>query len=671
MSLLHNLIEANKVPFYLDYRTGSARSLCGLSTAEPTITNTPKFKTTGNGIGVDFTNGSLKHAHASDQIVTQFTWVFLLQLNPQATTFERILAKRDGGGTAYDFYLTSTLNNIAYFNGSVNYQLALPTNASPNPSTIIWTHTNGAAAQVFYNGLQFSTFTGTSNIGSVAADIVVGDIYSIGSQLKRPLLAAIMVNEELSSENVAQLHREVMVSNTIVHRPSKNFSIPYPSKTAAEYAEAGIIFDAELADKTSDNVLPAKIGTAGSVTGTNQIEIGGPFNSAFTVKNGFANFGTTQGNPSPGNGSFLCEAWVYDNRTTDSFLFGKYSGVPLWYVRVNAGKYNIRIRNALSDINVGSTESIQPKWSHVALRIDRTNSLMNLFVDGLPIDSPTDISSLSTGTMDNPNLFVFGNNQSSIIPLDGKLVGGRFTNRLVSDEEIRNNYLLGARKCLLDARIHADGSAPVSLEDVTVDNELANGWKLQLAAAAIKEEDPSGTKAGDRYINVESATMVVSRPCQSAFGSWWFKYRRTSACTDAIVFIASKAGLSSDSEQNGYSIELFSGRVGIVRITGGSIVSDPLRSSNGLLEVDISYELWVTRKADGVFTVWVKGGDFEDWTLVNSDVSGSNPTAADTTYIDCSHVVLQSNLNENRFYGMMHFLGEMTPTEAVSFGILQ
>jgi hypothetical protein len=76
------------------------------------------------------------------------------------------------------------------------------------------------------------------------------------------------------------------------------------------------------------------------------------------------------------------------------------------------------------------------------------------------------------------------------------------------------------------------------------------------------------------------------------------------------------------------------------------------------------YEFWTTRSFAGVFRVWIKGGAYTDWTLFFDETDATHTTSE---YVSVSLPVA----GQQGFHGITHYLGEMTPFEAIRAGILE
>jgi hypothetical protein len=223
-------------------------------------------------------------------------------------------------------------------------------------------------------------------------------------------------------------------------------------------------------------------------------------------------------------------------------------------------------------------------------------------------------------------------------------------------DDAREKYLKYARKCLLDARVHSDGSCPVSLSDVTANNELANGWKVQSGTWRVIEDDPSDGRPGKRWMKRVGGVCVASQASDSAYGSWYFRFVAGSGMEFHLV-----SDREDETSNFGYTVDYLN-TFTVFRLTrrDGAVVT-----VIDTLSVDLfgnEYECWVTRRFDGLFQVWLKGAAYTTWTLVLE--------ATDTTYSESKYQIIEVSANDE-YGGSVSFLGEMIPNEAIKMGILQ
>ena len=108
----------------------------------------------------------------------------------------------------------------------------------------------------------------------------------------------------------------------------------------------------------------------------------------------------------------------------------------------------------------------------------------------------------------------------------------------------------------------------------------------------------------------------------------------------AVMFTSNLPLTYTDGTVTGYGwyIDAVNGYLGVFRMPGP--VWEHL-SAAGYCIGGVTYTLATNRRpSDGRFTTYVKGGVYTNWTLINSAMAGSNPSAADATYVTSAWMTL-------------------------------
>jgi hypothetical protein len=148
----------------------------------------------------------------------------------------------------------------------------------------------------------------------------------------------------------------------------------------------------------------------------------------------------------------------------------------------------------------------------------------------------------------------------------------------------------------------------------------------------IVEEVPEGyplMDKGMKYLECTSSGTVMF-PNDQAYGEWEFDYYTGVSSNNYLYLISNKPDIYPNVE--GYAIQQIGGEIRFSTYNVGS-ANIELRSSVGYVSVGVWYRFKFIRTLDGEFSVYIKGGSFgvDDWTLVDSSQSGSNPFT-DNTY---------------------------------------
>lgn len=191
-------------------------------------------------------------------------------------------------------------------------------------------------------------------------------------------------------------------------------------------------------------------------------------------------------------------------------------------------------------------------------------------------------------------------------------------------------------------------SARVTLADQTSGKLSNTPYQIESGTWRLAED----ATTGERYIECVVAG-IISRRNLEAYGTWEFDALKANASIWQTVFISSdKAATASD-----YILYLSATeQVGIFE----NIVAFMMQSVAGYIAEGGRYRYRVTRSAVGEFSLYVIGGAFAVWTLVDvSGGSGTNPK------IDISKVASLYCLHDldagDRLYADRQFAGVLAP----------
>jgi len=114
----------------------------------------------------------------------------------------------------------------------------------------------------------------------------------------------------------------------------------------------------------------------------------------------------------------------------------------------------------------------------------------------------------------------------------------------------------------------------------------------------------------------------------SAFGAWYFKAKKIAGTYHQTMITASVNKAYTDAAQNGYMLQFrpTDNNLILYRVTAGVAPVAPIVGGAGYIANDIEYEIFITRRYDGLFTLYIRGGVYTTWTTV-----GSGPDAIHTT----------------------------------------
>jgi hypothetical protein len=172
-----------------------------------------------------------------------------------------------------------------------------------------------------------------------------------------------------------------------------------------------------------------------------------------------------------------------------------------------------------------------------------------------------------------------------------------------------------------------------------------------------------GEDAQGRYIQCEANNSALWRDNTDAYGSFRvsFSKQNDSSYVD-IMPVATANTTIADTAQNGYLFRLWTDEgVYLGPITAGAVGAWITASPASYLELGTRYDFHVTRTATGVWTTYIKGGRFANWTLLStSGGSGSNP-GTENTHTTSQYSLLFCDQAGDKIYLDEHYDGVWVP----------
>lgn len=645
---LKSLIAGGQCVLYLDFRTGSLKDLSGTGN-DAVVGGTTRWIKKGGDRRLELGEGNSLYVphHASFNVSEMSVASVMSKTSTSPSSGEWF--RKGAAAPAYAiswFSNTAILIDAAIGGGSAE--------VSPLDSIrSLGASAGNAQPPRFYKNCSYrSTNSNPLTLGANSDPLYIGSQVGVFRFFHGTLANFVLINEALSDVDMVRLMRELEAGPTVVRRPRTHFSLPYPAKTPAQYAAGDITFDTDCQVRSGSMV--ALEGADGGVTSGGPLDTSrdSPFSESVDMREeALVNFGVSQGEPSPNTGSFFVEWWVKPVKTTtsSSLLGYKYSASGGWYATLSAsGRCVVYVKSSAGLVSSNNTSDVQTvvgKWHHTGLRADRSTNTLSVFIDGVESDTK-DASALGSGGISSGSPLYVGKTTIAYASIPGKLARIRFHNRFVSNAAVRNMYLNGARKLVLDAMVRADGSCPVTLSAATVGDEVANGWEVSQGTANVVDYSDS------RYLQPVAATGVCSRQQPSGYGSWWAKWNITSGQPRLTFVNDSVLG----STARAYLQIIAGGTLRLVKNTPGSTVLDTYAlSQTG------EHEFWITRDYADNCKVWLLMAGV--WTLV---LEGALTGVGNGGWVE-----LAADSGACRFAGVKHYLGEMTPTEAIQQGILK
>jgi hypothetical protein len=130
---------------------------------------------------------------------------------------------------------------------------------------------------------------------------------------------------------------------------------------------------------------------------------------------------------------------------------------------------------------------------------------------------------------------------------------------------------------------------------------------------------------------VNTASGIAYIPSDTAYGEWEFNFNKKLDMNTIVVY---PIQTENDFSGNGYRLSIkYNEAIELDKITNGAYGGNIFYSGEGYIDPNTDYHIKITRSLAGVFTVYIKGGDFgwDSWTTVG--------TATNNTYTTSNYFV--------------------------------
>ena len=209
----------------------------------------------------------------------------------------------------------------------------------------------------------------------------------------------------------------------------------------------------------------------------------------------------------------------------------------------------------------------------------------------------------------------------------------RATSKVLTPAEVRAEYLKGARKLVVDASIFSDGSCPVSIAAQT--DGTIGPWTIKTGSWLIIEDAPTTPGIpGARRVRNSAGTPLANTRSESAYGSWVTTIKPVNAGSVMMVGFISDTGTGTGSAtENGYLIRVNADESLSLCVVTAGVATALISTSASYVVRGTIYELWITRRFDGLFGVYIFGGAYTSWTMTGLNVTDTTHTTGGFMYI--------------------------------------
>jgi hypothetical protein len=339
------------------------------------------------------------------------------------------------------------------------------------------------------------------------------------------------------------------------------------------------------------------------------------------------------------NFSIIGRLKINNDLSSSIVLFGSVaSGTAFWIMATTNDTITVRLYDLTTvvDATAPNNQGLKYKFINLAVSIDR-KSFIKIYINGNLIYTYTTLTAQNSinykigigarGTVDEANKVEYTN--------------AKIYNRILSDKEIKDYH----NSFISTPKINEDFS------NYTVGSISAFGsWIKKSGAFKIsykESDDPVLThlKQGTRYLECTTAG-VIGLKSNIAYGTWEFDWLKGSdANTLYFSFINTLNNYVTYPASYGYLIGMgLTESINFYRqtpsLTGG------FYTVNSYVNINTWYSIKINRTIIGVFTIWIKGGIFKNWTLISTaGGSGTNPIT-DNTYTTSQYIVLDIDIGD-------------------------
>lgn len=639
---LEQLKAQNKVIRWFDFRDGSILDKSGNGGA-CTIVGSPKWKMTKLGLGL-FLDGSTSYldlGNAVDLQISTGTAIVLFNTLGVKPGWNTLFSK----ASAYNLFAPTSSGYFGLYDFSVS--IVRNTTATIRPGLHCAASAfNGNASRVFLDGspqgILAQAFT------SQASRLLLGFDSGSSNGLYGEVLAFVLVSENLTDSTVSAIYNEIMTERGAGSPKTSNFHALIPADTTGKcilhwdmYTKTG---DGKMADRSGN-------GRAGTISQAQKafkapfdcLQFNGVLGSNVTLANGYTD-------TISGNQNAALSVWV----NTDDL-----TSLPI-VVTNSTGTFNIELNSGIIYVQLGASRTYtvtglgNGKWFHLYFEKTGSGDAGNLYINNV-------LQSSYTGTIgDMPTVAAslirigayYG---GASYHMTGKIADFRLFSSNLTTAERTALYNDGAKRLVLN--LPMGNETNVTLADVTSGLVSNTPWECVSGTWSVVQDTTSPYKKWLKCVS----NGIVGIKSTKAYGTWVFDvYHADNSATD-IMFIASDMAARNGATQSAYTLNLIpSERVQLEKNTPGTS-TDLAYTAPYYFAAETAYRFVITRKYNGQFSVYIKGGAFTNWTLVSLAGGGGANPSTDNEITTSKYIVLNFAAGD-KFSNLQILEGVIDPT---------
>lgn len=621
MGIIQKLKNEGVLSLYHDYRSGTALDWSG------------KGVHGSLGTGGVFNLNGLQHNGAASHIVSVSSAT--LPTNNYAMVFGFNSPIRTHTDLQYPVYVGAS-GYIRYSAGTLLWQLygggtARSFTTPLGTSTVSFNVVAGTAQPAYANGIFISNFSGAMDaldFSSGAAYIAVssGGLYPLLSGCKYFLLVSRVLTATEHSQLYGELQSIVWPS---LPSSTKYIDLKHNSSVAGLSGCYDMVpLNGYIMDQSSVGKNMAITKAVAEMT---------PLGTALKF-NGVDSYCTTLAAGNVANVGF--SAWFSTTNTaTDNVLYANVDNAAgiLGSCGFDVGKLAYSKTNSTAKFETVASYN-DGLWHWVYF--DGTNDL--IYVDGVPVATQAGTFYTAT-TYETIGARYSGGAWSSLF--NGLIACARIHTAPLSAAQVWAQYESFGHKAVGMASGWGTSVSTASRGGITGSYLENTRWQFgsttpryTVAVSSIGGEPCKVIKCGTTGL-LYKPTDSHFTPQQAAYGTWeWTCYKSSDVNVSVIPFIANIIGTYNTALFNGYSLGLISDEsIGILKTTSGS-PGYSIRTGPGYIANSTWYTIRITRSFAGVFTMWIKGGAYTNWTFVGS--------ATDTAHTLSNYQVLSLGVGD-------------------------
>jgi hypothetical protein len=573
-----------------------------------TITGTVSQAKTDGRRGLEFqSTGLLTYADSAARRLAggQASIVVLGKPVRQTATAQRLVSKRDAGGTSYDLY-TSAAGTVTLYDGA-NARTLAATLIRRNVFAV--TLVNGAAAQGYIDGVALGAFSGVSTIAADDSPLRIGNYYDSTLPFQGAISRVLLLSRALTAREVSVLYEELVAQKSVL----RTFGPVLPQAMVAD----AVPLSYDMTVRTAAGLVP-NLGTLGSTYDATVVPPANatPMGLALAKESGLT---VTAGmTPITSDDThaveFICKI---DSITNAPVIVSSATAGAYWIGKTAADVWEWRCG--------GSTRSFTGRslsqWVHIVANKSAAGDNAQFYCNGVAL--ATAGGSLGNKAADVTAL-VFGRYMSAGQGCLGKGRALQLHATSVTQDKALANYRKAART---PYHVFDVDAVPVTLANVTTAGAGIPTTPVRVGSGQWAVKDRLFTKSGERKREawIENvAAGWVSRQQDPGTRRWRFRvYRANTANTITVGFLSSARSLTFD----GYALQFLtdggSTRIFVNSVAAGAHTTRAVGDANALA-LNTWYDIDVSLRFDGLISVWYRKTGSKTWIV--------GPSATNTSY---------------------------------------